>query len=123
MTFIINNQELTMELTHDDRRDRRRKIALACKGGADRHAVGRRFGVSDRLVRMACDEHGVEYQRERGVRPPGIVAIVAGLIKARHHKMARVAETTGNSKQRVYQVLQECIRYGLVKASKFGRSS
>lgn len=139
MTFIINdhafaelcrrfhrlqdlNQELMMELTHEDRRERRRKIANACEGGADRRAVGRKYGVSDRLVRMACEEHGVEYRREHGGSPAGIVAIVAGLVKTRRKHMTVVATDTGNSRQRVHQVLKECIRYGLVKATKFGRS-
>lgn len=140
MTFIINdhafaelcrrfhrlqdlNQELMMEMTHNDRRQRRAHMAAQVKRGTPRREVAEAFGVSDRLVRMACDEHDVEYDRSFGGSPAGTVAIVAGLVKTRRKHMTVVATDTGNSRQRVHQVLQECIRYGLVKASKFGRGS
>lgn len=112
-----------MEMTHEDRRQRRAHMAAQVKRGTPRREVAEAYGVSDRLVRMACDEHNVEYDRATGGSPPGIVAIVAGLVKCRHKRMSLVAMDTGNSKQRVHQVLQECVRYGLVKRTKFGRNS
>lgn len=114
------NQELR-NMNHKESRDRRRMIAQAVAAGTPRLEVGDQFGVSDRLVRMACDEHNVEYDTYPGGTPPGIVPIVAGLVQAKHKNLSIVARDTGNSKQRVHQVLQECIEYDLVKRRKFER--
>lgn len=50
-------------MTHAEKRNRRKLMAQAVKSGTPVGEVARMFGVTVRLVQMACQEHGV--------KPPG----------------------------------------------------
>lgn len=115
------NKEQLMTITQLERAARRKAMAAKIAKGGTRAQVAESFGVSDRLVRMACEEHDVEYDVWASGTGLGVVAIVAGLIKARHTSIAKVARSTDNTRQRVHQVLQQCVEYNLVKPNKFGR--
>jgi len=108
-------------MTHEDRRRRRQEIARAIHSGKTRDWCMQKFGVSDRLIRTACDEHGVEYERY-AAEPCSIVAIVAALVKApRGATIVGIADELAASKQRVHQVLEQCREHGLVPDGKFRR--
>lgn len=83
-----------------------------------------KYDVSDRLVRSACEEHGVDYDRNYGGNVPSIVAIVSALKRARKGMTMRaIADKHNTSKQRVHQIYQECVVEGLVPAGKFSKET
>jgi hypothetical protein len=110
-----------MRLTNEEAAKRRKAIAEYCRTHTRAQARAK-FDVSDRLVRMACEEHGVDYDRSYGGNVPSILAIVSALKRARKGTtMVTIAERFNTSKQRVHQIYQEAVNEGLVPAGKFAK--
>ena len=112
---------MTPTLSHDDAAQRRLEIAAYVQEGATRVQACKRFGVSDRLVRMACEEHDVDYDRKPGGNYGAVIAIVGALKRARKGTtLQKIADNLGTSRQRVHQILGEAVNEGLVAKGKFG---
>lgn len=54
-------------MTHEERRDRRQKIAARVQGGETGMAVAKDFGVTGSVVSDACKEFGVDVRRGRPI--------------------------------------------------------
>jgi hypothetical protein len=105
-----------MTLSHRERAERRRLMALAVQSGESVHEVARRHRVSAQCVRLASAEQGIAVRGRRVpiYAPAGALRIYAAISRAGPgDSLATVGERLGVTKQRVWQVLQEGWRLGL----------
>ena len=107
-------------MTHEQRADRRQRMATEVKKGTDPRKVAQAQGVSIDLVRMACEEHGVPCYVELPVSRTGkTVDILAALRDApQDQTLQEIADRLDISIQRVKQVAREGRIHGFLKRRK-----
>lgn len=68
--MAMTAERQSKRISHEERRERREKIAAAIDHGARKLVadVSQKFGVSIESIRQACFEHGVPFPRTRAKR-------------------------------------------------------
>ena len=65
-SLVVTATQPVRRMTHPEKRQRRECIAQAVKDGMTVSDAARKFGVTVRLVQMACQEFGVALSNGRG---------------------------------------------------------
>lgn len=100
-------------LTHEDRAERRKKIALYFKQkkGNDVYLAATLFGVTVETVRSACKEHGVDppiRSSEQYQLPNESTFRIIGLLATTKKSLSQIAQEVGVSTGRVFNILGRC---------------
>ncbi len=104
---------MSLALSHPERRARRAEIATDIEGGMGLIDAATKYKVSVAWAKVACHEFGVILPSYTKV---SVVKVVAELIDQwPNPDLTEIGLICSLSRQRVYQILQQCLRYGIVK--------
>lgn len=102
------------KLTHEQRTDRRKKIADWIQETASSIQIAAiRFRVSYEFVRGACMEHGVTIPRNAGtLGHKNTLSVIADLCNTTDTQMS-IAKRSGITRQRVSYIYKLCLKAGI----------
>jgi transposase len=100
------------KLTHEQRAERRKTMAMAVRDGVDIREIARTEGVSLSQIHIACREHGVQTQH-LGKRPlgPNHYTILAALFS--DDSCDEIGRKLGIDGSMVQTVYRRCIAAGV----------
>lgn len=94
-------------MTHEQRRERRKRIADAVRAGKTSDEIARQFGTGRETLRRACEENDVPVPCEAPREPhPSGYRIIAALFGDETY--TEIAARFGVSEQRVGQIAKKC---------------
>lgn len=109
----------TSKLSHEERAERRKKIALAVKRHGDIAKASTDFKVTEHLVRNACKEHKVKVPRTFAESiNASTYKVIAALINTTD-TLTAIAIRHGLSPQRVDQIKTQCVEAGIKLKSRY----
>lgn len=104
---------MSSALSHPERRTRRAELAADVKEGMELGSAASKYGVSLHWAKSACHEFGVTLPH---YHKTAVVEVVAALMRDwPFPNMSGIGRECCITRQRVFQIQQQCLRYGVLK--------